>query len=124
MLQMGTHLSISDNSGARKIECIKVLNKHPKASAFLGDLIVISVNKLRRKGNIKVKRKDICLCVIFRTKYRKFRLDGRSFNFFDNSGILLSRNFKPYATRLFGPIVKELRRQKKLKMVSLGSKFL
>ena len=123
MLQVGSKLNVSDNSGARKVECIKVLGKHSKSPAFLGDLIVVSVKKLRSRGNLKVKKKEVCLGLVFRIKYKTRRLDGRSFNFFDNTVILLNRNFKPFGTRFFGPIAKELRKQKKLKISSLGSNF-
>jgi len=123
MIQVGSQLNVSDNSGAKKVECIKVLGKHSKSPAFLGDLVVVSVKQLRSKGNLKVKKKDICLGLIFRTKYRKHRLDGRFFNFFDNTIVLLNRNFKPYGTRFFGPVAKELRKQKKLKIFSLGSNY-
>ena len=123
MIQVGSQLKVSDNSGARKVECIKVLGKHPKTPGFLGDFIVISVKKLRTKGNLKVKKKDVCLGLIFKTKYKSSRLDGRMFNFFENSVVLLNKNFKPYGTRFFGPITKELRKQKKLKVLTLGSNF-
>lgn len=123
MLKVGSFLNVSDNSGAKKVQCIKVLNKHPKSSAFLGDLIVVSVKGLRSKGNLKVKKKDVCLALVFRVKYKKKRLDGRFFKFFDNVVILLNRNFKPYGTRFFGPVVKELRKQKKVRVGSLGSNY-
>lgn len=123
MLQVGSQLNVSDNSGAKKVECIKVLNKHPKSFAFLGDLVVVSVKSLRSKGNLRVKKKDVCLGLVFRIKYKTKRLDGRSFNFTENSVILLNRSFKPYGTRFFGPVIKELRKQKKLKVSLLGSNF-
>lgn len=123
MLQVGSRLNVSDNSGAKKVECIKVLGKHSKSPAFLGDLIIVSIKQLRSKGNLKVKKKDVCLGLVFRTKYRKQRLDGRLFNFFDNTIILLNKSFKPYGTRFFGPVAKELRKQKKLKISVLGSNY-
>lgn len=123
MLKVGSFLNVADNSGAKKVQCIKILNKHPKSSAFLGDIIVVSVKNLRAKGNLKVKKKDVCLGLVFRIKYQKKRLDGRFFKFFNNFVILLNRNFKPYGTRFFGPVVKELRKQKKLKIASLGSNY-
>lgn len=121
MLQVGTKLNISDNSGAKKVECIKILGRHSFSPGTLGDLIVVSVKRLRSKGNLRVKRKDVCFGLIFRIKYRTSRVDGRSFNFFNNSVILLNKNLKPYGTRFFGPVVKELRKQKKLKLSFLGS---
>lgn len=123
MIQVGTRLNVSDNSGAKKVECIKVLGKHSQSPGFLGDLVIVSVKQLRSKGNLKVKRKDVCLGLVFRVKYKTSRLDGRLFNFFDNTVILLNKNFKPYGTRFFGPIAKELRKQKKFKILSLGSNY-
>lgn len=123
MIQAGSFLSISDNSGAKKVQCIKVLNKHPKSFAFLGDFVMVTVKELRSKGNLKVKKKDVCLGLLFRAKYRQKRVDGRFFNFFNNSLILLNKNFKPLGTRFFGPVPKELRKQKKIKILTLGSKY-
>jgi large subunit ribosomal protein L14 len=99
MLQVGSQFNVSDNSGAKKVECIKVLNKHPRSVALLGDLVVVSVKSLRSKGNLRVKKKDICLGLIFRTKYKTKRFDGRFFNFSENSAILLNRSFKPGTKR-------------------------
>ena len=123
MLRVGSKLNISDNSGAKKVECIKVLGKHPKSAAFLGDFIIVSVKQLRSKGNLKVKKKDICIGLVFKIKYKTLRLDGRLFKFFNNTVILLNRNFKPYGTRFFGSVTKELRKQKKLKISLLGSNY-
>jgi len=123
MLQVGSTLQVSDNSGAKKVECIKVLGKHSKSAAFLGDLIIVSVKSLRSKGNLRVKKKDICLAVVFKTKYKTCRSDKMSFKFKSNSVILLNKSFKPYGTRFFGALPKELRNQKKLKIALLGREF-
>jgi large subunit ribosomal protein L14 len=123
MIQVGSKLSVSDNSGAKRVQCIKILGKHSKSPGFLGDFVVISVKQLRSKGNIKVKKKEICLGLVFRTKFKKSRLDGRIFNFFRNTVILFNRSFKLFGTRFFGPIAKELRKQKKFKVLSLGSNY-
>jgi large subunit ribosomal protein L14 len=122
MLQVGSFFNVSDNSGAKKVQCLKILKKHSKSAGFLGDFIIITVKKLRSKGNLKVKRKDICLGLIFRTKYRKSRVDGRSFKFFDNTVILLNKSLKPYGTRFFGPVAKELKKRK-LKIIVLSSNY-
>jgi large subunit ribosomal protein L14 len=122
MLQMGSVFNLADNSGARKVECIKVLKKHPKSAAFLGDFIIVSVKQLRSKGNLRVKKKDVCLALVFRTRYRKKRLDNRFFFFFNNVVILLNNSLKPYGTRFFGPVVKELKK-KKLKVIALSSNY-
>jgi large subunit ribosomal protein L14 len=121
MLQVGSRLNVSDNSGAKKVECIKILNKHSKSFAYLGDFVIVSVKQLRLKGNVKVKKKDICLAFIFKTKALKKRIDGRFFKFYNNTVILLNKNFKPYGTRFFGPVAKDLRKQKKLKISLLRS---
>jgi|694.fasta_scaffold01899_12 large subunit ribosomal protein L14 len=123
MIQVGSKLNVSDNSGAKRVQCIKILGKHSKSPGFLGDFIVVSVKQLRSKGNVKVKKKEVCLGLVFRMKFKKLRLDGRMFNFFDNTVILFSRSFKLYGTRFFGPIAKELRKQKKFKILSLGSNY-
>ena len=114
MLQTGTFLQVSDNSGAKLVQCIKVLKKHPKSFGFLGDLVIVSVKSLRTKGNLRVKKKDVCLALIFQTKYRVSRV---------NSVILLNKALKPYGTRFFGPLFKELRSKKKLKIILLGKDF-
>ena len=123
MLQAGTILQVSDNSGAKKVQCIKVLGKHPKSPAFLGDLVIVSVKSLRSKGNLRVKRKDVCLAIVFKIKYKTSRLDQMFFKFKRNTVILLNKAFKPYGTRFFGPLFKELRTQKKLKITLLGKNF-
>jgi large subunit ribosomal protein L14 len=123
MLQAGTFLQVSDNSGAKLVQCIKVLKKHPKSFGFLGDLVIVSVKSLRTKGNLRVKKKDVCLALIFQTKYRVSRVDKMFFKFKVNSVILLNKALKPYGTRFFGPLFKELRSKKKLKIVLLGKDF-
>jgi large subunit ribosomal protein L14 len=123
MLQVGSRLNVSDNSGAKKVECIKVLGKDPKSPASLGGLVVVSVKRLRSKGNMKVKKKTICLGIVFKTKFKKKRSDGRFFSFFNNTVILLNSNFKPHGTRFFGSVIKELRNQKKLKITLLSFNY-
>ena len=122
MLRAGSFLKVSDNSGAKKVKFSKILKKSPKSAGFLGDFMIVSVKDLRSKGNIRVKKKDICLGLIFRTKYRKTRLDGRFFNFFNNTVILLNKNFISYGTRFFGPVAKELKTTK-LKVAALSSNY-
>jgi large subunit ribosomal protein L14 len=123
MLQVGSRLNVSDNSGAKKVECIKVLGKHSKSPASLGGLVVVSVKRLRSKGNMRVKKKTICLGIVFKTKFKKQRLDGRFFSFFNNTVILLNSSFKPHGTRFFGSVIKELRDQKKLKITLLSFNY-
>jgi large subunit ribosomal protein L14 len=123
MIQAGSFLQVSDNSGAKNVQCIKVLKKHSKSPAFLGDLVIVSVKNLRTKGNLRVKKKDVCLAVVFKLKYKTSRLDKMFFKFKSNTVILLNKSFKPYGTRFFGPLFKELRSQKKLKVALLGKDF-
>ena len=86
-------------------------------------IIIVSVKSLRTKGNLRVKKKDVCLALIFQTKYRVSRVDKMFFKFKVNSVILLNKALKPYGTRFFGPLFKELRSKKKLKIILLGKDF-
>jgi len=122
MLQPGSFINVADNSGAKKVKFIKILKKHPKSPGFLGDFVIVSVRELRSKGNLKVKRKQVCLGLIFRACSKNRRLDGRLFNFFDNTVILLNKNLKPYGTRFFGPVPKELK-EVKLRVSALSSDY-
>jgi large subunit ribosomal protein L14 len=124
MIQPKSKLIVVDNSGASIVECIKVCNKSGRSVGNLGELLIVSIKKLRNKGNIKVKKKEISTALIFRTKFRKNRIDGRNFKFNRNTVILLSKSKKPLGTRIFGPVVKELRKQNQFKILSLASKFI
>ena len=122
MIQNRSILKVIDNSGAKYIRCLKVLNK--KKLGYLGDLIIGSVLSLRRgRGRkIRVKRKDLCLGIISSVKYRKQRLGGSFIKSDVNSVILLNRNKRPIGNRVFGLSYKELRLKKKFKTLSLSSK--
>ena len=124
MIQNRSILKVIDNSGAKYIRCLKVLNK--KKIGYLGDLIIGSVLSLRRgRGRkIRVKRKDLCLGIISSVKYRKQRLGGCFIKSDVNSVILLNRNKRPIGNRVFGLSYKELRLKKKFKTLSLSSKIL
>ena len=124
MIQNRSILKVIDNSGAKYIRCLKVLNK--KKLGYLGDLIIGSVLSLRRgRGRkIRVKRKDLCLGIISSVKYRKQRLGGSFIKSDVNSVILLNRNKRPIGNRVFGLSYKELRLKKKFKTLSLSSKIL
>jgi large subunit ribosomal protein L14 len=124
MIQPKTKLFVVDNSGASIVECIKVCNKSGRSIGNLGELIIASIKRLRNKGNIKVKKKEIVTGLIFRTKFKNKRIDGRNFKFNKNTVVLLSKNQKPLGTRIFGPVVKELRKDNKFKILSLASKFI
>ena len=124
MIQNRTILKVIDNSGAKYVRCLKVLNK--KKIGYLGDLTIVSVLSLRRgRGRkIRVKRKDLCLGLITSIKYKKFRLSGHLIQSKLNSVVLLNRRKKPIGNRVFGLVFKELRLKKKFKTLSLSSKVI
>ena len=124
MVQNRTVLKVIDNSGAKYVRCLKVLNK--KKVGYLGDLLVVSVLSLRRgRGRkIRVKRKDLCLGLVVSIKYNKSRLGGIYVRSKLNSVILLNRQKKPIGNRVFGLVFKELRLKKKFKSLSLSSKII
>ncbi len=124
MIQNRTVLKVIDNSGAKYVRCLKILNK--KKVGYLGDLIIASVLSLRRgRGRkIRVKRKELCLGLISTVKYKKVRLGGQFINFTTNSVILLNRQKKPIGNRVFGLVYKELRLKKRFKTLSLSSKVI
>ena len=124
MVQNRTVLKVIDNSGAKYVRCLKVLNK--KKVGYLGDLVIVSVLNLRRgRGRkIRVKRKELCLGLIASIKYKKNRLGGQFIQSKVNSVILLTRQKKPIGNRVFGLVFKELRLKKKFKTLSLSSKVI
>ena len=121
MIQPGTKMLVSDNSGARIVECIRVLGRTGRTVGSVGDIAVVSVKELRKKGNIKVKKKEVCLALILRVATKKTRVDGRGLLFTKNTCILLNRKKTPYGTRVFGPILKEFRTQRNFKLLSISS---
>jgi len=124
MIQNRTVLKVIDNSGAKYVRCLKILNK--KKIGYLGDLIIASVLSLRRgRGRkIRVKRKELCLGLISSVKYKKVRLGGQFISSTTNSVILLNRQKKPIGNRVFGLVYKELRLKKRFKTLSLSSKVI
>lgn len=120
MIIVGMVVNIADNSGGKVGKCIKVLNK--KRFGVIGDTIIISVIKLRSQG--KVKRKEIYKGLIVRTRKPFFRNNGSYLNFDDNSVILLNKKEKPVGSRMKGPILKELRRKKMVRLISVSSAIL
>ena len=123
MIQPGTRLQVSDNSGARFVECIKVLGKPGRSTGSLGDFIVVAVKNLRKKGNIKVKKKEICLAFITQVKRNKKRNQNNNFYFGKNTCILLSRKKKFIGNRIFGILPKELKQKKFIKILALSYRF-
>ncbi|MFI4847238.1 MAG: 50S ribosomal protein L14 [Candidatus Makana argininalis] len=118
MIQEQTILKVADNSGARTVMCIKVLGGSRRKYAYLGDIIKISIKEAMPRG--KVKKGDVLKAVIVRTKKNFHRADGSIIRFDNNSCVLLNNSEQPIGTRIFGPITRELRNDKFMKIVSLA----
>ena len=118
MIQMQSKLFVADNSGARKIQCIKVLGGSKKRSASIGDIIVVSIKDAIPRA--KVKKGDVYKAVIVRTSKDFNRSDGTSIRFDKNAAVLLYKQEEPIATRIFGPVTRELRSKKFMKIISLA----
>jgi large subunit ribosomal protein L14 len=119
---MQSNLFVADNSGARKIQCIKVLGGSKRRFASIGDIIVVSVKDAIPRG--KVKKGEIFKAVIVRTKKNFNRADGTSIRFDKNAAVLLDKQEEPIATRIFGPVTRELRTKKFMKIISLAPEVL
>jgi large subunit ribosomal protein L14 len=122
MIQMQTILDVADNSGARKIGCIKVLGSSKRKYASLGDVIVVSVKDAI--PNSKIKKGDVVRAVVVRTKKGVKRPDGSYIKFDDNSAVLITPQNEPIGTRIFGPVARELRAKKFMKIISLAPEVL
>jgi len=122
MIQMQSNLFVADNSGARKIQCIKVLGGSKRRFASIGDIIVVSVKDAIPRG--KVKKGEVLKAVIVRTKKDFSRADGTSIRFDKNAAVLLDKQEEPIATRIFGPVTRELRTKKFMKIISLAPEVL
>ena len=122
MIQMQTMLNVADNSGARKVQCIKVLGGSKRRYAGLGDVIICSVKEAAPNGN--VKKGDVVRCVIVRVKKEVRRNDGSYIRFDQNAAVLINNDGAPKATRIFGPVARELRDKKYMKIVSLAPETL
>ena len=122
MIQMQSHLFVADNSGARKIQCIKVLGGSKRRFASIGDIIVVSIKDAIPRG--KVKKGEVFKAVIVRTKKDFSRNDGTSIRFDKNAAVLLDKQEEPIATRIFGPVTRELRIKKFMKIISLAPEVL
>mgnify|MGYP001586517462 CR=1 FL=1 len=118
MIQMRTVLNVADNSGARRVMCIKVLGGSRHRYASLGDTIVVSVKEAIPEA--KVKKGDVKRAVIVRVKKETRRPDGSYIKFDENSAVLLNEQGEPIGTRIFGPVARELRARKFMKIVSLA----
>jgi large subunit ribosomal protein L14 len=122
MIQMTTILDVADNSGAKKIFCIKVLGGSKRKYASVGDIIVVSVKEAL--PNSKVKKGDVAKAVVVRTKKEIARPDGSYIRFDTNSAVLLNKDNEPVGTRIFGPVARELRAKKFMKIISLAPEVL
>ena len=122
MIQVQTELNVADNTGARRVECIKVLGGSKRRYASIGDSIVVSVKDAI--PNAKVKKGSIHKAVVVRTKYSIFRNDGSTVKFDDNAVVLTDENGEPIGTRIFGPVTRELRLKGQTKIISLAPEVL
>ena len=122
MIQMQTDLEVADNSGARRVQCIKVLGGSGRKTASVGDVIVVSVKEAIPRG--KVKKGDIHRAVIVRTDKEIRRPDGGAIRFDKNAAVLLTPQNEPVGTRIFGPVTRELRNRGQMKIISLAPEVL
>jgi len=122
MIQMQTNLDVADNSGARRVMCIKVLGGSKRKYASIGDVIVVSVKDAIPRG--RVKKGDVHQAVIVRTAKELHRADGTSIRFDTNAAVLINKQGEPIGTRIFGPVTRELRGKKFMKIVSLAPEVL
>ena len=117
-----TKLSVADNSGAKLVQCIKVLGGSKRRSASIGDVIVVSVKEAIANGNVKPG--EVTRAVVVRTKKSVSRKDGSSIRFDKNSAVLLTKEGEPIGTRIFGPVTRELRFKNFTKIISLAPEVL
>jgi len=122
MIQMQTNLDVADNSGARRVQCIKVLGGSHRKTANIGDVIVVSVKEAIPRG--RVKKGDVHRAVIVRTAKGIKRNDGSAIRFDGNAAVLINQNGEPIGTRIFGPVTRELRAKKFMKIISLSPEVL
>lgn len=122
MIQMQSVLNVADNSGAKKVFCIKVLGGSKRKYASVGDIIVVSVREAM--PNSKVKKGDVMKAVIVRTAKELARPDGSYIRFDDNSAVLINQQKEPIGTRIFGPVARELRAKQFMKIISLAPEVL
>ena len=122
MIQMQTNLSVADNSGARRVRCIKVLGGSKRKYASVGDIIVVSVKEAIPRG--RVKKGEVRKAVVVRTSKEVRREDGTAIRFDGNAAVILNNNLEPVGTRIFGPVVRELRAKNFMKIISLAPEVL
>jgi large subunit ribosomal protein L14 len=122
MIQTESRLNVADNSGAKSLLCIKVLGGTRRRYASIGDVIVVSVKEAM--PNSKVKKGDVMRAVVVRTRKEIRRPDGSYIKFDDNSAVLINQNNEPIGTRIFGPVARELRAKRFMKIISLAPEVL
>jgi large subunit ribosomal protein L14 len=122
MIQMQTNLDVADNSGARRVMCIKVLGGSHRRTATVGDVIVVSIKEAIPRG--RVKKGDVHRAVIVRTAKELRRPDGSTIKFDRNAAVLINKQGEPVGTRIFGPVARELRDKKFMKIISLAPEVL
>lgn len=122
MIQMQSELDVADNSGAKRVMCIKVLGSSHRRYAGVADVIRVSVKDATPKG--KVKKGDVCFAVIVRTRKGVRRSDGSVIRFDSNAVVILNNQHQPIGTRIFGPVTRELRGEKFMKIISLAEEVI
>ena len=122
MIQMQSRLGVADNSGARKVECIKVVGGSKRRYASIGDTIIVSVKEAL--PNSKVRKGEVKRAVVVRTRKELSRDDGTYIRFDDNAAVLVDEQDQPLGTRIFGPVARELRGRKYMRIVSLAPEVL
>lgn len=122
MIQMQTSLDIADNSGAKRVVCIKVLGGSRRRYAHIGDIIKVSIKDAIPRG--KVKKGEVYNALVVRTCKGVRRSDGSSIRFDDNAAVILNASLQPIGTRIFGPVTRELRGEKFMKIISLAPEVL
>lgn len=122
MIQMESVLDVADNSGAKRVRCLKVLGGSKRKYASIGDIVVVSVKDAAPNG--KVKKGQVAKAVIVRTRKEIRRRDGSYIRFDNNSAVLLTKDNEPVGTRIFGPVARELRAKSFMKIVSLAPEVL
>jgi large subunit ribosomal protein L14 len=122
MIQMHTNLDVADNSGARRVMCIKVLGGSHRKYASVGDIIVVSIKEAIPRG--RVKKGDVMKAVVVRTAKDIRRADGSVIRFDNNAAVLIDNKKEPIGTRIFGPVPRELRAKSHMKIISLAPEVL
>ena len=122
MIQMQTNLGVADNSGAKRVQCVKVLGGSHRRYAGIGDIIKVSIKDAIPRG--KVKKGEVYNAVVVRTKKGVRRPDGSMIRFDGNAAVLLNNQLQPIGTRIFGPVTRELRSERFMKIISLAPEVL